>query len=447
MNARAKGLAEIRKYPSAVAGLLIVAVLVAMSVYAPLAIPYERAVALWRGGEAASADNPRNAAPAWLNLFPGINLPTTMVLDSRRIAGSKTWEAADGIKEVRIELPVEYGFDGFPKELSLVFEGTIHGADAFVSVFWETPDGRSIRLADQGVRSATTIRITQLARVQRQVENMPLEIGLFARPGTAAAPEPLKGTYRLVVDALLFDEADELDARLVVYGQLHGWAGTDHRRRDLSVALLWGAPVALSFGLLAAVGLTLSTMALAAAGAWWGGWVDAMIQRITEVNMILPLLPVLIMVGTLSSRSIWVILGVIILFGMFGGGIKTFRAMFLQVKESSYIDAAKAYGASSPRIILRYMIPRVAPVAVPNFVVLIPSYVFLEATLSVLGLGDPVLPTWGKVLEDAYSNGALFNGHYYWVLGPAVLLVLTGLGFSLLGFALDRIFNPRLREM
>ena len=72
---------------------------------------------------------------------------------------------------------------------------------------------------------------------------------------------------------------------------------------------------------------------------------------------------------------------------------------------------------------------------------------FLEATLALLGLGDPVLPTWGKLLNDAQSHGALFNGYFYWVLEPAFLLMLAGLGFAMLGFALDRIFNPRLREV
>ena len=93
------------------------------------------------------------------------------------------------------------------------------------------------------------------------------------------------------------------------------------------------------------------------------------------------------------------------------------------------------------------MIPRILPVLIPNFVVTIPAYVFLEATLAVLGLGDPILPTWGKILADARNNGALYNGHYYWMIQPAVLLMLTGLGFAMVGFALDRIFNPRLREI
>ena len=153
------------------------------------------------------------------------------------------------------------------------------------------------------------------------------------------------------------------------------------------------------------------------------------------------------MIGTFYSRSIWVILGVVILLGVFSAGIKTYRAIFLQVREAPYIEAAKAYGAGSFRIVFLYMIPRIIPVLVPQFVVLIPAFVFLEATLAILGLGDPVLPTWGKVLDDARANGALFHGDYYWLLEPAFLLMFTGLGFAMVGFALDRIFNPRLRKL
>ena len=162
--------------------------------------------------------------------------------------------------------------------------------------------------------------------------------------------------------------------------------------------------------------------------------------------MILPVLPVLVMVGTLYSTSIWLMLGVVIALGIFSASIKMYRAMLLPIRNAPYIEAARAYGASDARIVLRYMIPRILPVLIPAFVTLIPTYVFLEASLAVLGLGDPVLPTWGKILNDAQAQGALYNGFYYWVVAPAVLLMLTGLGFALFGFALDRIFNPRLRS-
>ena len=216
-------------------------------------------------------------------------------------------------------------------------------------------------------------------------------------------------------------------------------------RRDLILPLLWGIPIALSFGLLAALGTSLLTMTIAAFGTWFGGFWDALIQRITEVNMVLPFLSILIMVGTFYSRSIWTILGVTIALSIFTGGIKSYRAMFLQVKESTYIEAAKAYGARDSRIIFKYLIPRMIPLLLPGLISSVPSFVFLEASLAVLGIGDPVLPTWGKMINEALGNAALYRGWFYWILEPAVLLMITGLGFAGLGFALDRIFNPRLR--
>jgi peptide/nickel transport system permease protein len=220
---------------------------------------------------------------------------------------------------------------------------------------------------------------------------------------------PVKGTYEMQFRTLVFDEGDDLDAELVIYGEVHGLAGTDHRRRDLTVALLWGTPIALAFGLLAAVGTTLTTMFFAALGSWYGGWLDELIQRFTEINLILPLLPILIMVGTFYSRSLWLMLGILILLSIFGGAIKVYRAVFLQEKQSPHIEAARAYGASDSRIIFHYMIPRVVTMLIPQLVVLVPTFVFFEASLAVLGLGDPVLPTWGKVINDAYNNGALLE--------------------------------------
>ncbi|HSM25386.1 MAG TPA: ABC transporter permease, partial [Anaerolineaceae bacterium] len=209
----------------------------------------------------------------------------------------------------------------------------------------------------------------------------------------------------------------------------------------------WGIPIALAFGLLTALGTSVLTMSIAAIGTWYGGIVDGIIQRITEINLVLPFLSILIMVGTFYSRGILTILGVTIALNIFTGGIKQYRAIFMQVKESTYIEAAKAYGASDKRIIFRYLIPRIIPLLIPGLVLAVPSFVFLEASLALLGLGDPVLPTWGKTINEAYQNAALYRGWYYWIVQPAVLLMITGLGFASLGFALDRIFNPRLRGM
>jgi peptide/nickel transport system permease protein len=83
---------------------------------------------------------------------------------------------------------------------------------------------------------------------------------------------------------------------------------------------------------------------------------------------------------------------------------------------------------------------------IPSIVFSVADFVFLEAALAILGIGDPRTPTWGKVIQDSFYGGALFKGLYYWTLEPAFLLLITSLSFALVGFALDKIFNPRLRE-
>jgi len=201
------------------------------------------------------------------------------------------------------------------------------------------------------------------------------------------------------------------------------------------------------FGLAAAVGTSLITFVLSGIGTWYGGALDALFERLTEITMIIPFYPVLIMIGQFYNRSLWIMLGVTIALSIFGGAMKTYRAMFLQAKETPYIEAARAYGAGNMRIVFRYLLPRIVPVLLPTFVTMVPSFVFLEASISVLGLGDPVLPTWGKIINDAQTNDALYKGMYYWVVEPAVLLMVTGFAFSMLGYALDRVFNPRLRTV
>lgn len=447
MNSITNALREIARYPSALLGSLIIASLLALAVYAVVTLPYNEAIRLWRGGESVWIEHPRNAQPRWVNFFRREKLPETIVLDSKSGAVAKaTTPITTAMIDATLTFAFDYTYDAFPQDLAVFFTADFQEKRPHVELTWVTPDGREIGLSDFTVGGSATYYITQDERLQRRLRGQPALEALLADPN-AATPTPLKGRYQLVVAGLLFEPKATLDGKFILYGQVDGLAGTDHRRRDLMVALLWGTPIALSFGLLAAVGITISSLVIAAVGVWFGGWIDVTIQRLTEVNLILPVLPVLIMIGTFYSRSIWIMLGSVILLSIFGGAIKAHRALFLQVKESSYIEAAKAYGAGNLRIIFFYMIPRVIPILIPQFVVLIPGFVFLEATLSLLQLGDPVLPTWGKILGEARNNGALYQGHYYWMLEPAALLMITGLGFAMVGFALDRIFNPRLRGL
>jgi peptide/nickel transport system permease protein len=446
-------LRQLRRYPTAIVGLIIIGFLVIVSIVTPIVIPYSEAVRLWRGGEDVWGTNPRHAAPAWRNWFTREDLAATIKFNTAEGDGDRVVQQLSGdTSEARFVFEFDFPYDAVPPEMTLFTRSRYAGKQPFVELNWFTPDGREIRAGEFSTARTASFRFDQDSRLQRRLERSTGIQGVSVIRGLFDDPEQdglqvLKGTYRLEASVLLFEPDSDIDMTFVSYGEVHGIAGTDHRRRDLGVALLWGTPIAMAFGLVAALGTTISTMSIAAFGVWFGGWIDALIQRLTEVNAIIPLLPILIMVGTLYSRSIMLMLGLVIVLSLFGLSIKNYRAIFLQVRELPYIDAARAYGASNMRVIFRYLVPRILPLIIPGIVTLVPGFVFLEAALAVLGLGDPILPTWGKLINDANREGALYSGYYYWILEPSALLMIAGLAFAMVGFALDRVFNPRLREI
>ena len=444
MNAIRNSFQNISKYPSAVTGIMVVVALVVLAAYAMITIPYNEAIRLWRGGEEIWYQNPKFAPPAWINYFSSKKYSESF--SARTTDGGIAKEVIPGAENtstISISYAFDFSSDLYPQEMLIYFTSKYQEKQPFISAEWQTPDGKKIRIANLAISKKQTYRFAQDDKLKTRLKTDDVIPALFSDPETG---QPLKGRYQLLITGTTFEPESDIDVEFVFHGQVYGLAGTDQQRRDLVVPLLWGAPVALAFGLIASLGTSVLTMIIAAVGTWYGGWVDELIQRITEINLVLPFLSILIMVGTFYSRSIWVILGATILLSIFTGSIKAYRAVFMQVKESMYIEAARAYGASGIRIVFLYLIPRMIPLLIPGLVSAVPAFVFLEASLAVLGLGDPVLPTWGKIIQDANSNGALYRGYYYWILEPAVLLMITGLGFAMLGFALDRIFNPKLRD-
>lgn len=432
-------------YPSAVFGMLVVLLLVFTAVYAMIKIPYSEAIRLWRGGEEVWYQNPKFAPPAWINLFSSKKYAESFaVRTSDDTMMKEVTPGAEGTSTIESSYTFDFVSDYYPQEMILYLNSTYEQKQPFISVEWLTPDGRTVRIVNMALAQKQTYRFSQDDKLRTKLRTDDIIRYLFSDPETG---DLIKGQYQLLLTGTTFEPESDINIEFVLHGQVFGLAGTDHSRRDLVVPLLWGAPVALAFGLIASLGTSVLTMIIAALGTWYGGWIDELIQRITEINLVLPFLSILIMIGTFYSRSLWVILGATILLSIFTGAIKGYRSIFVQVKESMYIEAARAYGASSPRIIFLYLIPRMIPLLIPGLVSSVPAFVFLEASLAVLGLGDPVLPTWGKIIENANSNGALYRGYYYWILEPATLLMITGLGFAMLGFALDRVFNPKLRDV
>ncbi|HVN53730.1 MAG TPA: ABC transporter permease subunit [Anaerolineaceae bacterium] len=434
---------DIRAYPTASIGITIILILTLISIVTVIAIPYKRAISLWRGDDKAYYRNPKLAPPAWTNFFRQEKLPENIDLNSQNDPTLKAIRPVKGAtSSITLTFPFEYGYHSLPQDVLVLFYPRFQEKKPYVSLTWVTPDGREIRLNRFAAGHDSTYVFSQDRHLGVVFKGKPVLPAAFSGPGSRPG-EVLPGRYELKVEGILFEEQSDLDAEVVVYGQVYGVAGTDLYRRDLSLILLWGLAVALFFGIAAALVTTLGSVTLAAAGVWFGGWIDGLLQRISEINMVLPVLPTSIMIFFLYSKSFWVILGVTIGLSIFGNAIKNYRAMFLQVIQLPYIEAARSYGASGWRIILRYMVPRIRNVIIPQLIILIPTYIFFEATLTFLGVSDPVLPTLGKLLY-MIANGGLTVMPMYIMVEAAVVLVLISIGFALFGFALERMFNERL---
>jgi peptide/nickel transport system permease protein len=451
---------EIFRYPSAVFGLVIILILVIGSLYAVIAYPYSELGHNWyTESVSGSVSAPRVAQPAWTNVFRQAKLPPMIIQDSRNGTAIKMIQPGSSDMEyITITYSFDYPYGEFPQGLMVYFYPVFEIKQPFVILTWITPDGREFEIGKLGTPRDSNYIIMDSTFIRQSLTANPawkkwFEEGgnyptpavdlLFADP-ILETPSALHGTYSLRIDGITFEEGSNLDAKMVLIGQVYGVAGTDYHRRDLLVPLLWGMPFALIFGLLGACITTVLSMALAATGVWFGGWVDNLIQRLVEANMILPVIGIAVLIYAYFNVSIWTLLWIVVILNVFGSPIKSFRAALLQVKDSLYIEAAKAYGASDARIIFRYLVPRIIPTLIPQLVILIPSYVFLEATLGIFNVYS-IYPTWGRIIFEALRYGGSY-GSGYWVLEPIGMLLLTGLAFSMLGFALERILNPRILE-
>lgn len=434
--------AELSRHRSAVAGLLFILVLSVISILTVILIPYDRAISIWRGDNKVWLHNPILVPPAWTNWFRKDPLPENIILSSQSNPEYKTVvEETAATTRKSIIIPFQYAYSQYPQDVVVLFTPKFRQKQPFITMTWVTPEGREIPINGMAVGYDATMYFSRNKSLAARLKTKFPIVEMFSKAG-ALPGEALKGDYELRIDALLFEKDGDIDAEMTVYGKVYGLAGTDSDRRDLSLVLLWGTAVALSFGIIAAFGTVFSSMLLAAVSAWHGGWIDSLIQRLTEINMILPALPISIMIFMLYSKSFWIIVGVTVALSIFGSAIKNYRAVYLQIKELPYIEAARAYGASSSRIIFQYLIPKIRAMMIPQFIVLVPGYVFYESTLAFLGVSDPWLPTLGKLFVSHMANG-VFNDPAYLYLQPVGILVLIGLSFALFGFALERIFNEQ----
>jgi peptide/nickel transport system permease protein len=177
-----------------------------------------------------------------------------------------------------------------------------------------------------------------------------------------------------------------------------------------------------------------------------GGLTDSAIQRSADIVSNVPSLPLLIFLVFIIGPSLPIILLVIVAFSWPGLTILV-RSMVLQLRSGQLVEAARALGASRPRIMVRHVFPQVAPFIVAQMIFTAPAAILLEASLSFLGLGDPSIPTWGQILESGFRTGALYVGYWWWVIPPGVLIIITAVAFMLLALAMEQVVDPRLRDL
>ena len=221
--------------------------------------------------------------------------------------------------------------------------------------------------------------------------------------------------------------------------------GTDSMGRDLFSQLLEGAKWALIIGITSAtVSVVLSTVVGLVSG-YYGGAVDSILQRTAEVVMTLPGFPMIVIIGSLlRGVSIWNIVVLISLFG-WPGGSKVIRSQVLSLKERPFIESARVSGASNSRIIFRHIAPNILPLSFLYMTFGVTSAILMEASLSFIGLGDPMTVSWGMMLQWCYRSGFIYRAPF-WVLPPGICVTLLALAFYLIGMGTEQIINPRLRK-
>ena len=221
--------------------------------------------------------------------------------------------------------------------------------------------------------------------------------------------------------------------------------GTDNYGRSVLTLTIQGAKVSLLVGLTATVITMIIGAAVGLAAGYRGGGTDALLMRITDWGLVIPWLVLAISLASIFGQSLFIIILVIGL-TTWPSTARLVRSQVLSVKERAYIERSRALGAGNWYLVTRHVLPNVMPVIMANTVLIVAIAILSETALSFLGLGDPFSISWGQILQQANDAGASTLGAWWWLGAPGVCIVLVVLAFTMIGFALDEIINPKIRE-
>lgn len=221
------------------------------------------------------------------------------------------------------------------------------------------------------------------------------------------------------------------------------WLGTDDAGKDVLSNVIYGARVSLIVGFFASfIALVIGGLVGLIAG-FYGGRVDTLLMRITDILLVIPDLPLMIVLIALLGRGLDILILVIGILG-WTGTARVVRAQTLSVRERKFVQRARAIGAGNFYIVRRHIFPLVFPLMVVNAVLVISAAILNESTLAFLGLGDPTRLSWGQMLNFAFRRGAMSAGAWWVLAPPGFAIIWVVLGLTLLGNGLERIFNPKL---
>ncbi len=215
--------------------------------------------------------------------------------------------------------------------------------------------------------------------------------------------------------------------------------GTDNKGRDLLAMIISGARISLLVGLLATgIAVALGTL-IGVTSAYLGGKVDNILMRFTDIIMTFPFFLLFVLIIFIFGPSLIIIVVAIGLTG-WTGTARLIRSETLSLRTREFIMASKALGASDKRIILAHLVPNVISLIIVIATLSIPGVILAEAALSFIGLGDPLVTSWGMVLRTGQQNLDIA----WWVaVAPGVMLFLTVLAFNFMGDGLRDAFDPR----
>jgi peptide/nickel transport system permease protein len=254
----------------------------------------------------------------------------------------------------------------------------------------------------------------------------------------------------VAVFAPLLVDPDGLDLTKATAGVLEPpsreyWLGTDDSGRPILTQLIYGTRVSLFVGLLATlISMVIGTLVGLGSG-FLEGWPSAVLFRITEWFLVIPYLPLALVLATILGRGLFNI-SLVIGLTSWPATAYLIRAQTLSIKERPYLERARVLGVGRRQQVARHVLPNVMPMVFANTTLTVAAAILAETTLSFLGLGDPTRVSWGTMLENAFSVGAITTGAWWYIVPPGVCVVLVVLAFTLVGQALEDVFNPRLRS-